>query len=82
MRVRIRVEGVEHVPDEPGVIVASNHLSIVDPPLVCVVVARLVVRAALWREESRGAHFRSDFPARDDIHWMRHWSDSLSEERG
>jgi len=46
------------------------------------VVARLVVRAALWREESRGAHFRSDFPARDDIHWMRHWSDSLSEERG
>src|SRR3990172_6128614 len=44
MRVRIHVEGVEHVPDEPGVIVASNHLSIVDPPLVCVVVARLVGR--------------------------------------
>ncbi len=45
------------------------------------VVARLVVRAALWREESRGAHFRTDFPARDDIHWMRHWSDSHSEDR-
>jgi L-aspartate oxidase len=25
-------------------------------------VARLVVRGAHWREESRGAHFRSDFP--------------------
>ena len=45
------------------------------------VVARLVVRASLRREESRGAHFRSDFPARDDIHWKRHWSDSLSEDR-
>jgi len=44
-------------------------------------VGRLVVRAALRREESRGAHFRSDFPARDDIHWMRHCSDSHSEDR-
>lgn len=44
MGVRLRVEGAEHVPDEPGVIVASNHLSIVDPPLVCMVVARLVGR--------------------------------------
>jgi succinate dehydrogenase/fumarate reductase flavoprotein subunit len=36
------------------------------------IVARLVAVAARRREESRGAHARSDFPGRDDLHWMRH----------
>ncbi|MBM3978681.1 MAG: L-aspartate oxidase [Planctomycetes bacterium] len=36
-------------------------------------VARLMVAAALARDESRGTHFRSDFPARDDARWgLRH----------
>ncbi len=35
-------------------------------------VARLITGAALWREESRGGHFRSDFPAADDAHWRAH----------
>jgi L-aspartate oxidase len=35
-------------------------------------VAMLVARAALWREESRGAHFRADFPTRDDARWRTH----------
>jgi L-aspartate oxidase len=35
-------------------------------------VATLIASAALWREESRGAHFRTDFPARDDEHWRVH----------
>jgi L-aspartate oxidase len=34
-------------------------------------VARLVVAAALDREETRGVHFRTDFPERDDLHWKR-----------
>jgi L-aspartate oxidase len=37
-----------------------------------VTAARLVARAALRREESRGAHFRLDFPARDDERWKIH----------
>ena len=32
-------------------------------------VGRLIARAALRREESRGGHYRSDFPDRDDVHW-------------
>jgi len=35
------------------------------------VLARLMLRAALLREESRGAHYRKDFPERDDEHWKR-----------
>ncbi len=40
-----------------------------------VTVARLIARAALRREESRGGHFRADFPQRDDIHWKVHLVD-------
>jgi aspartate oxidase len=31
----------------------------------------LIARAALRRTESRGAHFRTDFPHRDDLHWQK-----------
>jgi L-aspartate oxidase len=35
-------------------------------------IAYLMIDTALQREESRGCHFRSDFPKRDDAHWQRH----------
>jgi succinate dehydrogenase / fumarate reductase flavoprotein subunit len=34
--------------------------------------AAVTVESALWREESRGAHFREDFPARDDDRFLIH----------
>ena len=42
-----------------------------------VTVARLIARAALRREESRGGHFRADFPERDDLHWKVHLTDQI-----
>jgi L-aspartate oxidase len=36
------------------------------------IVARSIARCALFREESRGAHFRTDWPARDDARWRCH----------
>ncbi len=36
-----------------------------------ITLARLVIKSALEREESRGAHFRSDFDKTDDTNWKR-----------
>jgi L-aspartate oxidase len=35
-------------------------------------VSRIMIQAALVREESRGVHLRTDFPQPDDAHWNRH----------
>ncbi|WP_256762287.1 L-aspartate oxidase [Cohnella sp. WQ 127256] len=34
--------------------------------------ALLVTESALSREESRGGHYREDYPQRDDLNWHRH----------
>lgn len=40
--------------------------------------AGLMAEAALWREESRGGHYREDFPVRDDEHWRVHSAQQLN----
>ncbi|RLU85792.1 L-aspartate oxidase [Streptomyces griseocarneus] len=44
-------------------------------------VARVLVAAALRREETRGCHWREDFPDRADTTWRRHLLVSLRPDR-
>ncbi|TVP97131.1 MAG: L-aspartate oxidase [Planctomycetaceae bacterium] len=44
--------------------------------------AQMMARAALARTESRGVHFRLDYPAVDDPNWRRHLSIRLDRDGG
>ena len=42
--------------------------------------AEVIVLGALNREESRGSHFRTDFPERNDEQWLKHTMASYSPD--
>jgi succinate dehydrogenase/fumarate reductase flavoprotein subunit len=57
----------------------APHLSVENPPELVqaleltnlLQVGEIVTNAALMREETRGGHYREDFPERDDTNWLQ-----------
>ncbi len=43
-------------------------------------VAVTLERHAMLREETRGGHWREDFPVRDDDHWRGHLASTLDPD--
>ena len=35
------------------------------------ILARVITIGAFYRNESRGAHYKPDFPDRDDANWLK-----------
>lgn len=45
-------------------------------------IAEVITRGAILRQESRGAHYRTDFPERDDEKWLKHTLATLDGKGG
>jgi L-aspartate oxidase len=82
---RIMWEKVGIIRNASGLEEAQNRLQQVKPPslmqlknrfqletLNMLTTAKLISSAALFREESRGGHYRSDFPSHNDSKWRHH----------
>jgi len=82
---RIMWEKVGIIRQARGLKEAKDRLEQVEPPspiqlksrfqletINILQVAKLIVRFALFRQESRGGHYRSDFPHRNDSKWKHH----------
>ena len=52
-----------HIAEPFDVALAFEHRNLLD-------IAEVIVEAASLRTESRGSHVRSDYPLRDDAHWL------------
>ncbi|MFD7289039.1 L-aspartate oxidase [Streptomyces sp. NPDC059863] len=65
--------------DGPGKAAVPGVESWETSNLLCV--ARVLVSAALEREETRGCHWREDRPERDDADWARHLVITLTPDR-
>ena len=71
-----RLAELEDSLSSPGLNVAELEL------FNLLAVARQMVATALWREESRGVHLRSDFAESDDKAWRQHSLVRLDGETG
>lgn len=65
-------EKAEEMKIAPGPRVCNQELVDALDVAGMVDLAGVVAAAALRRTESRGSHARTDFPKRDDAHWLKH----------
>jgi succinate dehydrogenase/fumarate reductase flavoprotein subunit len=82
-RLEAALTAVEFLRDEvlPDLKAEDTHgLRLVQETRNMVLNAEMRLRASLYRTESRGNHFREDYPARDDGEWLA-WV-KIREENG
>ncbi len=60
---RLRGEAQDINVDGPGTLAGTLEVESL------LTVAEIMARSALWRTESRGSHYREDYPQRDDARW-------------
>jgi succinate dehydrogenase flavoprotein subunit len=75
---KLRQDDYLHCEDKSRVY--NTNLSDVLEVESMLIVAEVVVAGALARTESRGAHFRRDYPKRDDDTWLKHTLARYSEQ--
>lgn len=66
LQAKAALDALQWVTQLPMTTVLNNELN------AMWIVSDLVLRWALQRTESRGGHYREDFPERDDARWQRH----------
>jgi succinate dehydrogenase/fumarate reductase flavoprotein subunit len=68
------IEILAHIEKEQAPKIFARSVTAVKPAWECMnmlVTSQLIAKAALMREESRGGHYRLDFPLKDDKKWLK-----------
>jgi succinate dehydrogenase / fumarate reductase, flavoprotein subunit len=76
---RIREESERAWIDDRGTIFNQDVLGAIELGFM-VDCAETTVIGAIERKESRGAQYRTDYPARNDEHWLKHIDITLTDE--
>lgn len=72
-RLRFALEGLQQIEEKISFIFTDNPKQLEEAveAKFMLLLAKLVLNSALARRESRGAHFRLDFPQSDDKRWLK-----------